>query len=78
MNVYRISILPGVDPLILSKSTQGFIEAPTQVKAVAMFLKHPGNKWQDLPHDRVVAEPRSKVKGWDIERELFPLLPKSV
>lgn len=78
MTLYRISILPGFDPLVLSKQTQGFVEAPSKAKAIAQFLKHPANKWNDLPVDRVVAESKSEVKSWEVEQELFPALPKSV
>lgn len=77
MTLYRISLLPGFDPQILSKQTQGFIEAPTKPKAIAQFIKSPANKWIDLPVDRIVAEAKSEVKSWEVEQELFPMLPKS-
>lgn len=77
MTLYRISITHGINPDILTKQTQGFLESPTKSKAVAQFLKSPANKWNDLPIDRIVAETKSEVKHWDIEQELFPVLPKS-
>lgn len=79
MNLYRISVIPGVEPTLYNRQTQGFIQAPSKAKAIAQFLKHPECKWTELPLTRVVAESKTDVGSyaWEIEQEMFPALPKS-
>jgi hypothetical protein len=59
---YRVSILPGLDPVVYQTSVKGFIEAPNRKEAMTKAVEI-----LDVPESRVCLETKSQVKGviWD-------------
>ena len=73
MPLYLISAIPGTDPLLLERQSQGFIEASSKAKAITQ-----ASKTVPYPYRRLEAQTKSEVgeRVWEIEQELFPALPR--
>lgn len=72
MNRYRISLAPGLEPVIYQEKTIGFITAPTKNKAIIQASK----LFPDYPWERLIAKTKEEVGAtWEIEQEMFLALP---
>lgn len=72
MNKYRISLAPGLSPLIYQEKTLGFISAPTKNKAIIQASK----LFPEYPWKRLIAKTKAEIGAtWEIEEEMFFNLP---
>lgn len=73
MTLYLIQALPGMEPLLHARQSQGFIEAPSKAKAIAQAIRS-----LPYPHHRLEALTKTELgeTAWEVEQEMFPKLPK--
>jgi hypothetical protein len=72
MNEYRVSVLPGVNPVVYQEKTLGFIQATSRESAIAQVAK----QFPEYPYQRIELHTKSELgKYWEIEKEFYHQLP---
>jgi hypothetical protein len=74
MHLYRVSVLPGVNPVVFQEKTLGFISARDKESAIEQVSK----QFPEYPYFRLSAKPKSEISRriWEYEEENYFILPR--